>query len=128
VAKIEIAIVDDDEAVREGISALMRSLGFSARVFSSGESFLGSHHLQRPACLIADVHMPGMTGLELHDRLVASGSTIPTILITAYVDEKVRAQALNAGVACYLTKPIDENKLLACIHSALSDQDTDKTE
>jgi FixJ family two-component response regulator len=128
VAKIEIAIVDDDEAVREGISALMRSLGFSARVFSSGESFLGSNHLPRTACLIADVHMPGMTGLELHDRLVASGSTIPTILITAYVDEKVRAQALNAGVACYLTKPIDENKLLACIHSALSDQDTDKTE
>jgi FixJ family two-component response regulator len=128
VAKIEIAIVDDDEAVREGISALMRSFGFSARMFSSGERFLESNHLRRTACLIADVHMPGMTGLELHDRLVASGSTIPTILITAYVDEKVRAQALNVGVACYLAKPIDENKLLACIHSALGDQDTDKTE
>ena len=127
-AKIEIAIVDDDESVREAMSGLMRSLGFSVRAFSSGESFLKSSCLSRAACLIADVQMPGMTGLELHHRLVASGSPIPTILITAYVDEKVRAQALNAGVFCYLPKPIDENKLLACIHSALGDRKTDKTE
>ena len=127
-AKIEIAIVDDDELVREAMSALMRSLGFSIKAFSSGESFLKSSCLSRAACLIADVQMPGMTGLELHHQLVASGRPIPTILITAYVDEKIWTQALNAGVCCYLPKPIDENKLLACIHSALGDQNTDKSD
>ena len=127
-AKIELAIVDDDESVREAMSGLMRSLGFSVKVFSSGESFLRSNCLRRAACLIADVQMPGMTGLELRHQLVASGSPIPTILITAYVDEKIRAQALNAGVCCYLPKPIDENKLLACIHSALGDHNADKSE
>ena len=127
-AKIEVAIVDDDESVREAMSGLMRSLGFSVKAFSSGEGFLRSNCLRRAACLIADVQMPGMTGLELHHRLVTSGRPIPTILITAYVDEKVRAQALKAGVACYLPKPIDESKLLACIDSALGDQKTDKTE
>ena len=125
--EIEIAIVDDDESVREGLSALLRSLGFSVKVFSSGESFLSSNCLRRAACLIADVQMPGMTGLELHHLLVASGSAIPTILITAFVNDKLRAQALNADVVCYLPKPIDENKLLACIHSALGDQKTDET-
>jgi len=128
VAKIEIAIVDDDESVREAMSGLMRSHGFSVEAFSSGESFLKSNCLLRAACLIADVQMPGMTGLELRHQLVASRRPIPTILITAYVDEKVRAQALNAGVCCYLPKPIDENKLLACIRSALGDQKTDTRE
>ena len=127
-AKIEIAMVDDDESVREALSGLMRSLGFSVKAFSSAESFLRSKCLRRAACLIADVRMPGMTGLELYHQLVASGRPIPTILITAYADEKVQAQALNAGVACYLAKPIDENKLFACIHSALGGQKTDKTE
>ena len=127
-AKIEIAIVDDDESVREAMSGFMRSLGFSVRAFSSGESFLKSSCLSRAACLIADVQMPGMTGLELRQQLVASGSPIPTILITAYVDEKIRAQALSAGVCCYLPKPIDEKELLACIHSALGDQNTDRSE
>ncbi len=121
-AKFEIAIVDDDESVREAMAGLMRSLGFSVNAFSSGESFLKSSLLCRVSCLIADVQMPGMTGLELHHRLVASGHPVPTILITAYVDDKVRAQALRAGVACYLPKPIDEDKLLACIRSALGDQ------
>ena len=123
-----ISIVDDDESVREAVTGLMRSFGFSAMAFPSGESFLRSRRRRGTACLIADVQMPGMTGLELHHRLVTSGSPIPTILITAYVDEKVRAQALKAGVACYLPKPIDESKLLACIHSALGDQKTDTTE
>ena len=107
-AKFEIAIVDDDELVREAMAGLMRSLGFSVNALSSGESFLGSSRLSCVCCLIADVQMPGMTGLELHQRLVGSGHAVPTILITAYVDEKVRAQALRAGVAGYLPKPIDE--------------------
>jgi FixJ family two-component response regulator len=117
--KIVISIVDDDESVREALTGLMRSLGYSATAFPSGESFLGSRRLSGTACLIADVQMPGMTGLELHRRLVASGKPIPTILITAYGDDWVRAKALNAGVVCYLTKPFDESELLACIHSAL---------
>jgi FixJ family two-component response regulator len=115
--KIVIAIVDDDESVREAMTSLMRSFGFATMAFASGESFLRSRR-RRTDCLIADVQMPGMTGLELHNRLVASGKLIPTILITAYPDERVRAQALNAGAVCYLTKPFNESELLACIHAA----------
>ena len=126
--KIVISIVDDDESVREAMTRLMRSLGYSAPAFPSGESFLRSKRRRGTACLIADVQMPGMTGLELHNRLAASGKPIPTILITAYPDERVRAQALNAGVLCYLTKPFNESELLACIHSALGDQTTDERE
>ena len=128
VAKTEIAIVDDDESVRRGLSALMRSLGFSVSVFSSGGSFLRSDSLRHTACLIADVQMPGMTGLELYQRLEGSGRHIPTILITAYVDDKVRTQALNDGVVCYLLKPIDESRLLASVHSALGEKKRDKPE
>ena len=128
VAKIEIAIVDDDESVRKGLSSLMRSRGFSVSVFASGESFLRSNSLRHTACLIADVQMPGMTGLELYQRLATSGMPIPTILITAYADEKVRTQALNDGVVCYLPKPIDASTLLASVHSALGEQKTHKTE
>jgi FixJ family two-component response regulator len=128
VAKIEISVVDDDESVREAMSGLMRSLDFSVEAFSSGESFLTSDRLRRSACLIADVQMPGMTGLELHRRVVATGSPVPTILISAYADESARARALNAGVVCYLRKPGDESELLACIRSALGDRDKEKTE
>jgi FixJ family two-component response regulator len=128
VAKFEISIVDDDESVREAMSGLMRSIGFAANAFPSGESFLKSSRLHRTACLIADVQMPGMTGLELHHRLLASGNPVPTILITAHVDEKVRAQAQNAGVVAYLAKPVDEGELLSCIHSALEGQERNETE
>ena len=114
-----ISIVDDDESVREATKGLMKSLGFTAKTFSSAADFLTSRHLRRTACLIADVNMPGMTGPELHDRLRDLGSTIPTILITAYHDDNVRARALSAGVICYLRKPFDEDDLLVCIHSAL---------
>ena len=126
--KIVISIVDDDESVREAMTRLMRSLGYSAPAFASGESFLRSKRRRGTACLIADVQMPGMTGLELHNRLAASGKPIPTILITAYPDERVRAQALKAGVLCYLAKPFNESELLACIHSALGDQTTHERE
>jgi len=117
--KKRISVVDDDKSVREAITGLMRSLGFVATAFHSGESFLSSNRRHSTACLIADMQMPGMTGLELHGRLAASGKPIPTILITAYHDERVRARALQAGVICYLAKPFDENELLACISSAL---------
>jgi FixJ family two-component response regulator len=115
-----IAVVDDDESVREALTGLMRSLGYRAAAFQSAEDFLNSKQRGRAACLIADVQMPGMTGPELHDQLVASGDSIPTILITAYPDEAVRARALQAGVRCYLTKPFSEDDLLACINSAVA--------
>jgi FixJ family two-component response regulator len=114
-----ISIVDDDETTREAVAGLVRSLGFIAVVFENAADFLKSDHLSRTGCLIADVRMPGMTGPELHSYLRASGTPIPTILITAYADEAARAQALKAGVRSYLAKPIIPDELLACIRSAI---------
>ena len=114
-----IAIVDDDESVRAATKSLMRSLGFLAESFPSAEDFLASPHVNRTACLLADVHMPGMSGLDLHRRLAAAGASIPTILITAYPDDAMRARALKDGVISYLTKPCDEEDLLRWIRSAL---------
>jgi FixJ family two-component response regulator len=120
--KTVIAIVDDDQSVREALSALMRSLGYRVGVFCSAEGFLKSALSGHADCLIADVQMPGMTGLELYDQLVASGRPIPTILITAYPREEVRARALDAGIIAYLTKPFTKDDLLACIQSALAEK------
>jgi len=117
--KLLISIVDDDESVREAAKGLMKSLGYAAETFPSAEDFLQSQQVPRTACLIADVNMPGMSGLDLHRHLSTSGKRIPTILITAYPDNGVRDRALNAGVICYLSKPFDEGDLLSCIHSAL---------
>jgi FixJ family two-component response regulator len=117
--KALISIVDDDESVREAIKGLMSALGFTAEAFASGEEFLKSAHVHGTACLIVDMQMPGMTGLELHARLVASGRAIRTILITAYPDSRGRARALDAGITCYLTKPFSEDALLDCIRFVL---------
>jgi len=114
-----IAIVDDDESVRNAIKGLMRSVGFSAEVFSSANEFLQSADLGRAACLVADVHMPNMSGIDLHQNLLVQGNTIPTILITAYPSDNDRARALQAGVLCYLAKPFVEQDLLNCIDDAL---------
>jgi FixJ family two-component response regulator len=114
-----IAIVDDDESVREALTSLIRSLGYSAVAFGCAEDLLKSKRRRRVSCMIADVQMPGMTGPELHNRLVASGAPIPTILITAYPDERARERALQAGVLCYLAKPFDEDDLIACIRSVV---------
>jgi FixJ family two-component response regulator len=119
---IVVAIVDDDESARDGLMTLMESCGYSAKTFESGESFLSSSRLSDTDCLVADIHMPGMSGLELYSRLVASGQAIPTILITARDDERTRARALQAGVLCYLPKPCDETELLSCIESALGNR------
>jgi FixJ family two-component response regulator len=115
-----ISIVDDDAAVREATTGLMRALGFLAESFGNAQDFLKFDGLRSTACLIADVQMPQMSGLELHRHLSASGIYIPTILITAYPDDEARARALEAGVIGYLTKPFNTNDLLACIHSALN--------
>jgi FixJ family two-component response regulator len=114
-----ISIVDDDDSFREAMTSLMRSLGFEVEAFSSAEAFLASPRLGSTSCLIADVHMPTMTGIDLHQRLVASGSTIPVILITAYPDDNVRARALAAGVICYLSKTFDDDALLGFVRTAL---------
>jgi FixJ family two-component response regulator len=114
-----IAIVDDDQSVREALTSLVRSLGYIAMAFEGAEDLLKSKRRRSVSCLIADVQMPGMTGLELHNRLVASGKPIPTILITAFPDERSRERALQAGVIGYLTKPFSEDDLLACIRSNL---------
>jgi FixJ family two-component response regulator len=115
-----ISVVDDDGSMREAIRGLIKSMGYAVEAFASAEEFLDSRKVLRTACLIADVQMPGMTGLGLHRRLMASGNTIPTILITAYPSDSVRERALGDGVVCYLSKPFDENDLLACIRSSLN--------
>jgi FixJ family two-component response regulator len=114
-----ISIVDDDPSVREGTMDLLNSMGFAAEAFERANDFLNSNRLHSTSCLIADVQMPGMTGLELHNRLVGSGNVIPTILITAFANDRDRTRALQSGVRCYLTKPFNENELLACIREAL---------
>jgi FixJ family two-component response regulator len=115
-----ISVVDDDESMREAIRGLMKSLGYTAEAFASAEEFLKSRQAPRTVCLIADVQMPGMTGLELYRHLVSSGQAVPTILITAYPDDGMRARALGDGVLCYLSKPFDENELLTCIRSSIN--------
>ncbi|HYZ40899.1 MAG TPA: response regulator [Stellaceae bacterium] len=114
-----IAIVDDDRSVREALTSLVRSLGYVAMAFECAEDVLSSKRRRSVSCLIADMQMPGMTGLELHDRLITSGKPIPTILITAFPDERARQRALQAGVVGYLAKPFSEEDLLACIRSTL---------
>jgi FixJ family two-component response regulator len=115
-----ISIVDDDESVREAMEARMKSLGFHARTFPSAADFLASPGIEHTSCMIADIHMPHMTGVELHRHLVDSGFEIPTILITAYPNDEVRARALADGVKCYLVKPFDDDELLRCVRSALA--------
>jgi FixJ family two-component response regulator len=114
-----IAIIDDDESIRDTTKDLLESAGFSAATFQCAASFLKSEQIQYTACLITDMRMPGMTGLELHRALVASGNPIPTVLITAYPDDRVRARALKGGVICYLAKPFTPEVLLDCIRAAL---------
>jgi FixJ family two-component response regulator len=118
--KALISIVDDDESIRAAMKGMMRSLGYAAEVFASAENFISSQHFRRTACLIVDVNMPGMSGPELHEYLIAAGTVIPTILITAYPNEVIRIRALRAGAIGYLTKPFDEAALLDCVHSALN--------
>jgi FixJ family two-component response regulator len=114
-----VAIVDDDESACEGTTDLLKAMGFVAKGSRSAEDFLQSGHLRRTACVITDMRMSGMTGLELYDHLVRSGKTIPTILVTAFPNDRDRARALKAGVVCYLAKPFNDQDLLRCVRSAL---------
>jgi FixJ family two-component response regulator len=118
--KLLVSVVEDDRFFRDSMGRLVRSLGYTVEVFPSAADFLASPRLAETACLIADVHMPAMTGGELYRRLVATGHAIPTILVTAYPNDVERARALNDGVVCYLRKPVDEQHLIRCLRAALT--------
>ncbi len=115
-----VSIVEDDRFFRESMRRLMRSLGYTVEAFPSAADFLASPRLSETACLIADVQMPAMTGVELYRSLVDAGHAIPTILVTAYPNDVDRARALDDGVACYLRKPVDEQHLILCLRAALT--------
>jgi len=114
-----VSIVEDDQFFRDSMKRLMRSQGYSVETFSSAADFLASSRYVETACLIADVHMPEMTGIELYRHLIDAGRVIPTIIVTAYPNDVDRARALNAGIVCYLAKPIDETLLTRCLREAL---------
>jgi FixJ family two-component response regulator len=113
-----IAIIDDDDSVRTTTDSLVRSLGYVVHAFASAEEFLKSNRLDDFSCVIADVQMPGMSGVKLQDHLRAQGYGVPFIFFTAFPDEKVRAQALAAGAICYLTKPFHGDGLIQCLQAA----------
>jgi FixJ family two-component response regulator len=115
-----VAIVDDDESVRHATQNLLAAAGFSTTTFPDGASFLGSSRRRRVSCLVTDMRMPGMSGLELCETLVASGNAIPTVLMTAYPDETIGLRAREAGVLCCLNKPFSPERLCECIRSALA--------
>src|SRR5215510_1834059 len=118
-----VSIVEDDLFCRDSMGRLMRSLGYTVEAFPSAADFLASPRLAETACLIADVHMPAMTGIELHRHLIDAGRSIPTILVTAYPNDVDRTRALNEGVACYLRKPVDEQDRTRCVRAALTPGD-----
>jgi FixJ family two-component response regulator len=115
-----ISMVDDDEALRRSLDNLIRSAGLRARGFASAEAFLESNQLSETDCLILDVRMPGMSGLELQRQLALANSDVPIIFITAHGDRD-RTQALEAGAAAFLDKPFYEEQLLQAINTALKD-------
>jgi FixJ family two-component response regulator len=118
-----IAIIDDDASVRATTDSLVRSLGYVVFTFASAEDFLRSNRLDDLACVIADVQMHGMSGVELQAHLISQGNRVPFIFFTAFPDEQIRAQALNAGAICYLTKPFDGDSLVQGLQVALKKHD-----
>jgi FixJ family two-component response regulator len=118
-----VSVVDDDESVRISIGALVRSLGHVACTFASAEDFLDSPQADATDCLIADIQMPGMTGVELQQTLVTQGRRVPLIFITAFPEGRVKEQVLAAGAVCLLSKPCDGDTLVNFIESALASRD-----
>ena len=122
-----ICVVDDDEAVRESLDGLLRSVGFAVKVFASAEEFLNSDHLSDIDCLLLDVRLPGMNGIELHRHLVANRCEIPVIFITAHGSEEgVRSHALKNGAVDYLIKPLSEETVLNAVNKALNWKQLDR--
>lgn len=122
-----ISIIDDDGSVRAATHNLVRSLGYIVHTFASAEEFLGSPHLNDTSCVIADVQMPVMSGLELQAHLVAEGYRLPFIFITAFSVENARARALKAGATCFLAKPFAGDALINCLETALRGDGTGKS-
>jgi len=116
-----VAIVDDDDLMRGALQGMLKSVGLPSEAFASAEEFLTSGQQRQTACLIADIRMPGMSGLELQAKLNAERCRIPTIFITAHGDEKMRVQALRAGAVEFLAKPFDDEALLESVRVALED-------
>jgi FixJ family two-component response regulator len=114
-----IACVEDDVSAREALESFLKAFGFAPEVFSSAEEFLQSDRLDETSCLITDVHLGGISGLQLQSRLAASGFRIPVIVITGFSDDRVRERALSAGAAGFLNKPFNTKDLVTCIRSAL---------
>jgi FixJ family two-component response regulator len=114
-----ISIIDDDQSVREATKSLVRSLGYDAATFSSAEEFLGSCNVAATACVITDVQMPGLSGVELQQQLIADGHRMPVIFITAFPDDRLRQRVLKAGAIGYLDKPFSEDHLIEYLNVAL---------
>jgi FixJ family two-component response regulator len=123
-----ISVVDDDEAIRDVISSIVRSLGLTVHAFVSAEDFLQSPHLSETSCLICDIQMPNMNGIELQRVLIAQGRLIPIIFITAYPDEAVEARAMKAGAICFLSKPFDGREMIKYVAKAIEGTGTDTSE
>jgi FixJ family two-component response regulator len=115
-----IAVVDDDQSVREALENLISSVGWEAKLFASAEAFLDSDAPLRTDCAVLDLRLPGISGLELQQKLAADGQSVPVIIITAQGDGKARAEALAAGAIAFLKKPFREEALLVAIGSALN--------
>jgi FixJ family two-component response regulator len=114
-----ISIVEDDPLVRDGIESLVRALGYKPRTFASAEDYLDSDCVWASSCLISDLQMPGMSGVELQDHLIATGNPTPIIFITAFFDEKTRTRVLEAGGVAFLKKPFDHDILAECLEEVL---------
>ena len=114
-----ISIVDDDDSVRLAMESLLRSLGYVVHTFASAQDFLQSPCANETACVIADIQMPGMTGIDMQGVLLQRGYTLPIIFITAFPDERIRERALTAGALCVLSKPFDARTMIACLEKAL---------
>lgn len=115
-----ISIVDDDQAFRDSMRRLIKSLGYTVAAFPSAAEFLASPRFAATDCLVADIHMPEMTGVELYRHLIATRQPIPTILVTAYPNDRVQERMLSEGVRCYLRKPLEEAVLIDCLHCAVA--------
>jgi FixJ family two-component response regulator len=114
-----VAVVDDDEAVRRALSRLVRSLGFEAEAFASGEDFLEALETRRPDCVVLDLHMPKVSGFDVQARMAEAGVRIPTIVITGHDAPETRTRALKGGASVYLCKPLDGQVLKEAIHAAV---------
>jgi len=114
-----IAVVDDEEAIRDALSDLLLVMGYSCQAFDRAEAFLAAHTSNRFDCLITDIRMPGISGLELLERLRAAGSTLPVIVVTSFDDPLIRSRAFESGAHAYLTKPVTDDVLLQSLKTAL---------